>query len=168
MESKGFDTIYTVVFVFLGLAALYFGVTYYINTYVNEPFVLPMQVATVVKKPAPNPVERDVSPSGPNAPNARVADNNAKKDDVYNIVPTDPNDETYGSQDIKDNMRYPERMFGPGKQGVRDDIIVANRTGSIHTDQSVQPYAVDLVQNGAMFGDVNPNIIETPSSYSTF
>lgn len=168
MESKGFDTIYSVVFVFLGLAVLYFGITYYINTYVKETFVLPVQVAPSIQKANPIAIPRDVSPSGPSAPNARVDDNVAKKEDVYNVVPTDPNDEIHGSQDIKDNMRYPERMFGPGKQGVRDDIIVANRTGSTQTDQSVQPYAVDLVQNGAMFGDVSPNTTDSPSYYSSF
>jgi len=168
METKGFDTVYTLAFVCLGFVLLYLVATYILGN--KETFVA-AQVATPVKKSPPIPVEREVSPSGPSAPNAKVSNSVAKENDVYNVVPTDPNDEKYASQDIKDNMRYPERMFGPGQQGETNDIMLSNGVGSrtmSETNQNIQPFAADLVQNGAMFGDVSPNSTDSPSYYSSF
>lgn len=124
--------------------------------------------ATIIKKDPIILSPRVVSPSGPNPPNAHVSEKEARKQDVLNVVPTDPYDETYGSQNMKDNLRYPERSFGPGILNDGKKVLVANGVASAvinPSENAIQQFSQEMVQNGGLFNssygandtNLNPN-----------
>ena len=75
----------------------------YFNRLKSETFEVPAPAA-VMKTPLPIQVPREVSPSGPNPPNARIPDSIARLNSVFSVTPNDPMDEQYGSQDIQDKV----------------------------------------------------------------
>ena len=181
MEIKRFDNVYTIVLVLLLLSFVYIGYMYneassaitvkeekdIIDTYKSYA------PATITTKTEQLLEERNVSPSGPSAPNSRVSERIARLNDVYDVVASDPQDETYGSQDIKDNMRYPERSFSPGIRNDGHDILVKSgvaNTRMLGTVQPIQPYAQELVQNGALIDDTDIGADDTHSNpnYASF
>jgi hypothetical protein len=127
--------------------------------------------AVLVKQPMPIPIPRQVSPSGPNPPNSRIPDSIARINDVYNVVPNDPQDEKYSTQNFKDNLRYPERSFGPGIVNGGSKIILNSGIASpkmLDTAQTIQPFATELVQNGGMMGSIGPDDTKTNPNYASF
>lgn len=110
--------------------------------------------AVVIKKPDVIQQPRQVSASGPSAPNARSPEIFVRKQDNYNVVPNDPFDELYGSQNIKDNLRYPERSFGPS--------VINNNTNmfansGVSDKSSSTLFSPEMVQNGGTFNKVLAN-----------
>ena len=124
--------------------------------------------AAVIKTPLPILVPREVSPSGPNPPNAR----NPEMPPVVfaQILPNDPMDETYGSQDIKDNMRYPERSFRPGLINTGNKHILNSEVASnsmLNSIQPIQPFKPELVQNGGLLEGIGPDDTHSNNNYAS-
>lgn len=171
------DNVYTILFVLAIFSAVYL----YYMTYTKETFqAMPVSRSTVAfPAPAaitttslPVMVPRDVSPSGPSPPNARVSNEEAKKKDVYQAIPSDPQDESYGSQDIKDNLRYPERMFGPGVVNGGNKILQKADVASkqmLGSAQPIQTFSPEMIQNGGIADDgVAANDTQLNQNYSSF
>jgi hypothetical protein len=136
----------------------------------QEKFEVPAP-ATSITKPEPIRVPREVSPSGPNPPNARIPDIVAKQQDIYNIVPSDPQDESYGSQDIQDNLRYPERLFGPGMSNTGTKLLVDSGAASTHllpTAEPIQPFNSETISSGGLMGEIGANETNLKQNYTTF
>ena len=130
-------------------------VVIYIFTRNTDNFEVPAP-ATVIEKPILIKEPREVSLSGPSSPNARSPNFIVKKQDNYNIVPNDPFDELYGSQNIKDNLRYPERSFGPSVINNSTNIIVGSGVADMKSSTLFSP---EMVQNGGTFNSVLANDI---------
>ena len=142
----------------------------YFNRLKSETFEVPAPAA-VMKTPLPIQVPREVSPSGPNPPNARIPDSIARLNSVFSVTPNDPMDEQYGSQDIQDNLRYPERSFRPGIINSGNKIIINSEvanTRMLDTNQTIQPFKVELVQNGALLDGIGADDTRTNYNYATF
>ena len=156
--------------IFIGIVILFLFVVIFIiirPSIQSEPFEIPAPAA-IMKTPIPIQVPREVSPSGPNPPNARSPD---VIKSVFTVIPNDPMDEYYGSQDIKDNLRYPERSFRPGLINSGNKIITNSERASnvmLDTAQPIQPFKPELVQNGGLLEGVGPNDTETNNNYASF
>lgn len=128
--------------------------------------------AVIVKQDPPMPVPRQVSPSGPNPPNARIPEIEARKLDVLNVVPNDPYDEINGSQNMKDNLRYPERSFGPGIINDSKKVYVMNGVASHVINESnnnIQQFSQEMIENGGIFNEsYGANDTNLNPNYSAF
>lgn len=161
-----FDNNYILVLLIVIVSFIYLYLTFNKkDSFESNPNPAPATI--IMQEPVVLP-PREVSPSGPNPPNARVAEKEARKQDVLNVIPSDPYDETYGSQNIKDNLRYPERSFGPGILNDGKKVLVANGVASAIINESqnaIQQFSQEMVQNGGLFNssygandtDLNPN-----------
>jgi len=166
MDIKSLDNFKTLIVVLVLVAVIYLIMV----GFKKESFEVPAP-ATLIKTPEPIQVPRIVSPSGPNPPNARIPEDIAKQNDIYNVIPNDPQDELYGSQNIKDNLRYPERLFGPGVVNLGNKILANSGVAStkiLNTSQPIQPFSVELVQNGGMLGQIGPDDTHTNPNYASF
>lgn len=140
------------------------------SNYQAEKFEIPAP-ATVMKTPLPIQVPREVSPSGPNPPNARIPDSIARLNSVFSITPNDPMDEQYGSQDIQDNLRYPERSFRAGLINSGNKIITNSEVASnrmLDTAQPIQPFKPELVENGGLLDGIGADDTHTNYNYASF
>lgn len=167
MEIKRLDNLYTVILILVGFSLLYFSYVYYMK---QEKFEVPAPAA-VVKRPEPIAVPREVSASGPNPPNARIPEVVARTQDNYNIVASDPQDESYGSQDIQDNLRYPERLFGPGMKNNGTKVLVdsgAASTKLLPTAEPIQPFNSETISSGGLMGAIGANDTNLNQNYSSF
>lgn len=137
----------------------------------HESFQVPAPAA-IIKQDPPVLPPRQVSPSGPNPPNARVSNVDSQKYDVLNVIPSDPYDETHGSQNMKDNLRYPERSFGPGIINDGKKLFVANGVASAiinETNNVIQPFSQEMIQNGGIFNEsYGANDTNLNPNYSAF
>jgi len=170
MDIKGLDNFNTLVIVFVIIAFLYLFVFTPSATPCEEQFEVPAPAA-LIKEPMPYSVPRQVSPSGPNPPNSRIPDSIARMSDVYDVIPNDPQDEKYSTQNFQDNLRYPERSFGPGIVNGGSKIMLNSGIAShkiLDTSQPIQPFATELVQNGGMMGSIGPDDTKTNPNYATF
>jgi hypothetical protein len=155
MDKHMIDNMYTIVFIIILFSAsyIYISVTKNKKEMFNDGVPGP---AAIMKQPPPVLPPRQVSPSGPNPPNARIPEMEQRKLDVLNVIPSDPYDETYGSQNMKDNLRRPERSFSPGIMNDGHNIFVRNGVASEITQESERPiqhYSQEMVQNGGNFND---------------
>ena len=140
------------------------------SNYQAEKFEIPAP-ATVMKTPLSIQVPREVSPSGPNPPNARIPDSIARLNSVFSITPNDPMDEQYGSQDIQDNLRYPERSFRAGLINSGNKIITNSEVASnrmLDTAQPIQPFKPELVENGGLLDGIGADDTHTNYNYASF
>ena len=103
MDNHRIDNMYTIVFVIILFTASYLYVTK--SSPKKEMFIAP---AAVIKQAPLLLPPRQVTPSGPNPPSARIPEVEQRNNDVLNVIPNDPYDEVYGSQNMKDNLRQPE------------------------------------------------------------
>jgi hypothetical protein len=108
--------------------------------------------APIITLPIPEP-PRTVSPSGPNPPNQAPPE-----DDMPVRLPgpsdSDPFEESFGSSNLKDNMRYPERLFGPAPKPNKTELAVGAGVASPEqqvTSQALQTFSPDFAQNGGEF-----------------
>lgn len=166
MDIKTLDNFKTLIVVFVVLALLYL----FVLSPKQETFEVPAP-AIIVKKPEPIMSPRIVSPSGPNPPNARAPDFVVNNNDIYNVIPNDPQDEKYGSQNIQDNLRHPERFFGPGVVNSGTKTLVNSGVASnkmLNTAQPIQPFSVEMVQNGGLLGQIGPDDTKTNPNYASF
>jgi len=166
------DNVYFLLLILLVFGGLYYYFMIYsaVKVIPKETFEVPAPAA-IVKIAEPIVPPRDVSPSGPSPPNAHVSNDVAKENDVYNVIPNDPQDEAYGSQDIKDNLRYPERLFGPGVVNSGNKIGLDSEVSSKKirsTPQPIQAFASEFVQNGALLDGVAADDTHSDPNYSSF
>lgn len=134
----------------------------------EEAFIAP---APPVTQPIPKP-PRVVAPSGPNPPNqAPPLDEPAVR-----LPPPgdyDPQRDDYGSSDVSDNMRYPERLFGPAPEPNNTEIAVGSGVASPlqqTVSQAIQTFSPDFAQNGGEFinGGIFANDTYENPNYSAF
>jgi len=120
---------------------------------VLEDFEVPAP-APVITQPLPEP-PRTISSGGPTTPNQAPPRN----EPPVRLPGPEPNDseffeESYGSSDLQDNMRYPERLFGPAPLPDKTDIAVESGVaGSVNqvVSQAIQTFSPDFAQNGGEF-----------------
>ena len=140
----------------------------YIYAFKKEQFEIPAPAA-VIKTPLPILEPREVSPSGPNPPNARNP--KALPNVASQVLPSDPMDETYGSQDIKDNLCYPERSFKPGLVNSGTKHILNSQVASntmLDTIQPIQPFKPELIQNGGILDVIGADDTHSNNNYASF
>ena len=132
----------------------------------KERFEVPMVAPPVVQQVSAEP-ERVVSPGGPapsdlgrqgpGAPNQMPLPSRAESvERLPGPVDKDPYDETYGSSNMKEELRHPERFFGPAPTA--DNVAIARASGvaglpGSTTPQAVQTFSPDFAQNGGEFVD---------------
>lgn len=120
--------------------------------------------APPVEKPVPEP-PRVVSPSGPNPPNAAATNENVR---IPEERPNDPFDETSAQVPMKDNLRNPERSFGPGVDNTGTQRSVSAGTASEAVKSSVSSFSPEFAQNGGDFmTGISANDLGTGSEYAT-
>ena len=116
-------------------------------------------------------VEREVSPSGPAAPNQ--APPRAMPAMVMpEETPFDPQSQPFESAEIPERLRHPERMFSPGIMNDETANAVASGIASEAqqvTTQAYQTFGPEFATNGGSFleNGVMANDSTIPSSYSS-
>jgi hypothetical protein len=167
MNTYGIDNVYTLLAI---LALVAFGYYYFFVRSSKEGLEIPAPAA-LQQAPQVIQVPRQISASGPNPPNAKISNVEARKNEVYGVVANDLQDEKYGSQDIQDNLRYPERSFGPGMVNEGTKILansgVATNT-MLDSKQALQSFSPEMVQNGAVYDGVAPNDTGSDPNYASF
>jgi len=172
MDMKTVDNFKTLIIVFVLVALLYlFVFTKNQESFKSEP--ASFAPSNIIKTETLNLPSRTVAPSGPNPPNAKVSNEPCSLDNTitYRVVPNDTYDELYGSQNIQDNLRYPERSFGPGIVNGGSKLLVNSGVAStkmLNTSQNIQPFGTELVQNGGLFGKVGADDTHTNPNYASF
>jgi len=136
---------------------------------IEETFIAP---APMVTQPIPEP-ERVVAPGGPNSPNQMPPPTHDTTERLPGPEDSDPLDDSYGSSNMKDNMRYPERLFGPAPTPQATSIAVAAgnaSTLSSGVNVALQTFSPDFAQNGSEFipGGIFANDILDNPNYSSF
>ncbi len=125
--------------------------------------------APLIHLPIPEP-PRTVASSGPNSPSQAPPE-----DDMPVRLPgpedSDPYDEDYGSSNMKDNMRYPERLFGPAPKPNKTELAVSAGVASPvqqPVSQALQTFSPDFAQNGGEFieGGIFANDVGENPNYS--
>ena len=153
---------------------LFLAYQYYLNMkrsqwVIDEPFIAP---APIVTQPIPEP-ERTISPGGPSSPSQMPPPTHDTNERLPGPEDRDPQDDEYGSSDMKDNMRYPERLFGKAPKPVNTTIPVASGTASnlgAGVNNALQTFNPEFAQNGAEFipGGIFANDTLDDSNYSSF
>ena len=149
-----FQMVQQILIAVLLAAVLYGGYLYFFGQrkyVIEESFEVPAP-APLQTIPIPEP-PRTVSASGPNPPNqAPPEDNGGER--LPGPSESDPFDESYGSSNLKDNMRYPERMFGPAPKPNKTELAVSAGVASPQNQvvgQALQTFSPDFAQNGGEF-----------------
>ncbi len=153
------------------LAILAFFVVRYFST---ESFMAPLMwvetpaMATPVSKP-PIYGDHEIAASGPNAPTAEAS---PRMRTVLNPPPepNDPYEETQQNSQAPEQMRFPERSFGPGlvpeQTQLAESAGIAGDVGA--SSQAFQQFNPEFVGNGGnFFGTVTAVENENPN-YSAF
>lgn len=139
------------------------------NYVIEETFIAP---APVVTQPIPEP-ERTITPGGPNTPNQLPPPTHDTNERLPGPQDSDPLDDDYGSSNVQDNLRYPERSFGKAPKPVNTTIPVAAGNASTLTtgvNTALQTFSPDFAQNGGEFinGGIFANDTLDNSNYSSF
>lgn len=154
------------------LAAVLYGAYLYFMSQrkyvIEESFEVPAP-APLQTIPIPDP-PRTVAPSGPNSPSQAPPE----YDEPVRLPgpeDNDPYDETYGSSNLKDNMRYPERLFGPAPKPNKGELAVSAGVASEKqqvVSQALQTFSPDFAQNGGEFieGGIFANDVGENPNYS--
>jgi hypothetical protein len=136
---------------------------------IEETFIA---AAPVVTQPIPEP-ERVVAPGGPSSPNQLPPPTHDTNVRLPGPEDSDPLDDSYGSSNMKDNMRYPERLFGPAPSPQATSIAVsAGNASTLNSGVNValQTFSPDFAQNGTEFipGGIFANDVGDNPNYSAF
>lgn len=136
------------------LAAILYSIFLYFQApkkyVIEETFEMPAP-APMITQPIPEP-PRTVAASGPNSPSVAPPE-----DDQPQRLPgpedSDPYDETYGSSNMKDNLRFPERLFGPAPKPNKAELAVGSGVASpnVPLGQALQTFSPEFAQNGGEF-----------------
>ena len=136
---------------------------------IEETFIAP---APLVTQPIPEPT-RVIAPGGPNSPNQMPPPTHDTTERLPGPVDSDPLDSDYGSSDVKDNLRYPERLFGPApKPQVTSVAVNAGTASNLNSgvNAALQTFNPEFAQNGGEFipGGIFANDTLDDSNYSAF
>jgi hypothetical protein len=136
---------------------------------IEEDFIAP---APIVTQPIPEP-ERTIAPGGPSSPSQMPPPTHDTNERLPGPEDSDPLDDSYGSSNMKDNMRYPERLFGPAPPPVNTSIPVGAGNASVlnsGVNRALQTFSPDFAQNGAEFipGGIFANDVFDNPNYSSF
>lgn len=152
------------------LAVILYGLyqLIYVNTRSKEAFIAP---APMVTQPIPEP-NRIIAPAGPSSPNQRPPEDDAEER-LPGPEDSDPLEDGYGSSNMKDNMRYPERLFGPSPSPADTSIAVESGVASpiqSGVNTALQTFKPDFAQNGTEFipGGIFANDTFDNPNYSSF
>ena len=161
-----FDKVLLAVLVSAGLFVVYLVFTKQLKI---EAFEVPAPAPPVLNYP-PADIPRTITPGGPNTPN-QTAPPEAVVERIPGPVDSDPYDETYGSSNIKDNLRYPERFYGPAPQPNNTQIVLESGLAGIESSKpaiALQTFSPEMAQNGGQFieGGVFANDTDEKTSYS--
>ena len=134
--------------VILSIIILFFGVRYLLEGFVNQKMYIGNFTETT--QPIAVDPEREVSPAGPSPPNA------VPKESMATVISqpetaTDPYDQPEGEFPMEDNMRQPERSFGPAASNEHANIAVFSGVASdpvqpVHN--SFRTFSPEFAQNG--------------------
>jgi hypothetical protein len=136
---------------------------------IEETFIAP---APVVTQPIPEP-DRTIMPGGPNSPNQMPPPTHEIQERLPGPTDSDPLDDSYGSSNMKDDLRYPERLFGPAPKPEATSIAVAAGNASTlnsGVNTALQTFNPDFAQNGTEFipGGIFANDTFDNPNYSAF
>jgi hypothetical protein len=92
--------------------------------------------------PAPAPSRQPPAPLEPPPPQPRR---------LPEPQDSDPYDDTRGDSDIKDNLRHPERLFGPTSAPDDTDTAVSSGVASSVTNSGFTTFSPEFAQNGGEF-----------------
>ncbi len=137
-----------------------------------ESFEVPAPAPTVYAEP-PADIPRTISPGGPSTPNQQAPPDPPVVERLPGPVDSDPYDETYGSSNIKDNLRHPERFYGPAPQPANTQVALESGLAGIETQKSaaaIQTFSPEMAQNGGQFmeGGIFANDTGENPNYSAF
>jgi hypothetical protein len=137
-----------------------------------ESFEVPAPAPPVyLDPPADSP--RTITPGGPNTPNQQAPPDPPVVERLPGPADSDPYDESYGSSNIKDNLRHPERFFGPAPQPTNTQIALESGVAGIENSKpaiALQTFSPEMAQNGGQFmegGIFASDAFENPT-YSSF
>lgn len=136
-------------------ALLYFGYLIVQNKLFSEGFEVPARAPPVFVDP-PADIPRTISPGGSSTPNQAAPPTGRMVERLPGPDDNDPYDESYGSSQIKDNLRYPERFYGPAPQPTNTAIALESGVAGLETSQvapAIQTFSPELAQNGGQFID---------------
>lgn len=128
--------------------------------------------APVITQPIPEP-PRTISPGGPNSPNQMPPEDEEPTERLPGPTESDPGGDMYGSSDIKDNLRYPERLFGPAPQPKITNLAAESGVASMMNagvNEALQSFRPEFAQNGGEFinGGIFANDTLDEKNYSAF
>lgn len=130
------------------------------STNINTPGEAPVSEQPVAEPP------RTISQSGPNPPN-ESASSNERATLSPEERPNDPYDETNSELPIKDNMRKPERSFGPGVNNTGTARSVSSGTAAEEVNASLSSFSPEFAQNGGNFMEgISANDMGAGSDYA--
>lgn len=132
---------------------LYFGYLVLQKKFFAEAFEVPAPAPPVYLDP-PADIPRTITPGGPNTPNQASAPTQYRQPRLPGPEDNDPYDETYGSSNMKDNLRHPERFFGPAPEPNNTQIALQSGVAGIENAevaQSIQTFSPEMAQNGGQF-----------------
>ena len=166
----------------VGITVLLFIGYLFAQYYIFEKFEVPGPAVSVVQQVSEEeervvspggPAPSDLGRQGPAPPNQMPAPRVLASERLPGPVDKDPYDETYGSSNMKENLRHPERFFGPAPTPGNTTISVASGVAGLPgptTPQSVQNFSPDFAQNGGEFvdGGIFANDAGENPNYSTF
>lgn len=144
-----FDKVLLAVFI---SALLFVSYLFFTNQLKIEGFDVPAVAPPVLDYP-PADIPRTISPGGSNTPNQQAPPDPAPER-LPGPVDSDPYDESYGSSNIKDNLRYPERFFGPAPQPTNTQIALEAGLAGIESAKpaaAIQTFSPEMAQNGGQF-----------------
>jgi hypothetical protein len=161
-----FDKVLLAILLSAGLFVVYLVFTKQLKI---EAFEVPAPAPPVLAYP-PADIPRTITSGGPNTPNQAPP-----PETVVERLPgpedSDPYDETYGSSNIKDNLRYPERFYGPAPQPTNTQIALEAGIAGIESAKpaiALQTFSPEMAQNGGQFieGGIFANDTSEKTSYS--
>uniref|UniRef100_A0A6C0JYE8 Uncharacterized protein n=1 Tax=viral metagenome TaxID=1070528 RepID=A0A6C0JYE8_9ZZZZ len=128
---------------------------------VNTPGVAPISMQPPSEPP------RVVSQSGPAPPNKGSSpDERAALSPEE--TPRDPYDEVNSELPLNDNMRKPERSFGPGVNNTGTKRSVSAGTAAEAVNSSLDSFSPEFAQNGGNFMEgISANDMGAGSEYAT-
>jgi hypothetical protein len=95
--------------------------------------------------------EEPVAVAAPPAPAPAPAPSPQPRQRMPEPQDSDPYDETHGDSDIKENLRRPERLFGPTSAPDNTDTAVSSGVASSVTNTSFTTFSPEFAQNGGEF-----------------
>jgi hypothetical protein len=161
-----FDKVLLAVLLSAGLFVVYLVFTKQLRI---EAFEVPAPAPPVLSYP-PADIPRTITSGGPGTPN-QAPPPQAVVERLPGPVEADPYDEMYGSSNIKDNLRYPERFYGPAPSPTNTQIALESGVAGIETASpavALQTFSPEMAQNGGQFieGGIFANDTSENVSYS--